>query len=350
MDLQRKILPLLLLLLFYIFIAGTGVDAAPWTYGDSCTAAHRSRIELWVATDQVARKHLTAYLGIGFTQGADEVWSVDKASQVQWKKVQKYIRRADRLLNQGVLAPAMVSPGMVLCDGNIRTRIPWSSAALGKDGLPLSKIDEKTKEVLEGVPVELSKIFDEEHESGLEPWWSQTLGTYMFEKPGDYSNMCTNPARMERTVLGRSVAGHDFEKRSGYMHTGHGFLIFMCPPTLRGLKKYTPTLGSKGAQAPFSDGTPNYLSNVRPHSATLLHEVFHAVSVNQDKDDFVTDPELLDFAYELPDILGLAASKPRDAVGNAESYTMFCLAYWYSMEYQIAYYPGYVVAQDWVKP
>lgn len=158
----------------------------------------------------------------------------------------EYIRRADRLLNQGVLAPAMVSPGMVLCDGNIWTRIPWSSAALGKDGLPLSKIDEKTKDVLEGVPVELSKIFDEEHESGLEPWWSQTLGTYMLEKPGDYSNMCTNPARMERTVLGRSVAGHDAEKRNGYMHTGHGFLIFMCPSNLEGVKKIHADAGFQG--------------------------------------------------------------------------------------------------------
>jgi hypothetical protein len=48
----------------------------------------------------------------------------------------------------------MVGPGIVLCDGNIRTRIPWSSAALGKDGLP-------TKEVLKGVTVELSEIFED---------------------------------------------------------------------------------------------------------------------------------------------------------------------------------------------
>jgi hypothetical protein len=55
----------------------------------------------------------------------------------------------------------MVGPGIVLCDGNIRTRIPWSSAALGKDGLPLSKVDQETKEVLKGMTVELSEIFED---------------------------------------------------------------------------------------------------------------------------------------------------------------------------------------------
>jgi hypothetical protein len=98
-------------------------------------------------------------------------------------------------------------------------------------------------------------------------------------------------------VLGRAVPGHDSKEHDEYTLTGHGFLIFMCPPILRGIKKRIPTLGSKGPQAPFADGTPNYLINVNPHSTAVLHEVFHTVSVNQDKDGFI-DPELIDLACE----------------------------------------------------
>ncbi|GIC91571.1 uncharacterized protein Aud_008016 [Aspergillus udagawae] len=130
----------------------------------------------------------------------------------------------------------MKGPGIVLCDGNIWSWIPWSSAALVKDGLPLSKIDKQTGKVLEGVPIELSEISEEEYEDDLEAWWSQTLGTYMFENPGDYSNMCTNLARPDRIVLGCAVAGHDSVERNDYTPTGHGFVTFMCPPILRGSK------------------------------------------------------------------------------------------------------------------